>query len=87
MRGRSNKIVEMLSRILIDISCVQKSRWRGESAHKTAGRNSYYKFFWMGDDSGKRGVGELVAEKWFDNVITAIRHSTRLCHDCFVENQ
>ena len=56
MRGRSNEIVEMLSRRLIDFCCVQESRWRGESARKIAGRNSYYKFFWKGDDSGSAAV-------------------------------
>ena len=44
MWGRSNDIVEM-SRRLIDICCVQESRWRGESARKTSGRNSYNQFF------------------------------------------
>ena len=64
MRGRSNEIVEMLSRRLIDICCVQEARWRGESAQKTAGRNCYYKFFWKGDDSGSGDVGALAAKKW-----------------------
>ena len=54
-----------------------------------AGRNSYYKFFWKGDDSGIGGVVTLVARKWIDNVIAVIRCSTRLisylCYDCFVE--
>ena len=63
MRGQSNEIVEMLSRRMIDISCVQESRWRGESARKIAGRNSYYKFLWKEDSSGSEGVGVLVARK------------------------
>ena len=67
----------MLSRRLIDVCCVQESRWRGESARKIAGRNSY-KFFWKGDDSGSGGVGVSVAGKWINNVISVIRHSTRL---------
>ena len=45
MWGRSNDNVEMMSRKLIDICCVQESRWRGESARKTSGRNSYNQFF------------------------------------------
>ena len=67
MRGGSNEIVEMLSRRLIesrrliDIGCVQESRWRGETAQKIGGRNSYYKSFWRGDNSGIGGVGVLVA--------------------------
>ena len=34
MRGRSNEIVEMLSRRLTNICCLQESKWRGESARK-----------------------------------------------------
>ena len=47
VRGGSNEIVEMLSRRLIesrrliDIGCVQESRWRGETSQKIGGRNSY----------------------------------------------
>ena len=53
----------MLSRRLIDVCCVQESRWRGESALKIVGKNSYYKFFWKRDDSGSVGLQILVAEK------------------------
>ena len=74
MWGRSDEIVEMLSRRLIDICCVQESRTRSELAQKIARRNSYYKFFWEGDDSGSGGVGVLVAGKWIVNVISAVRH-------------
>ena len=35
-------------------------------------------FFWKGEDSGSGGVGVLVARKWIDNVISVVRHSTRL---------
>ena len=34
MRGRSDKIVEMLSRRQTIICSVQESRWKGESARK-----------------------------------------------------
>ena len=36
MRHRNNEIIEMLSRRLTDICCVQESRCRGESARKIA---------------------------------------------------
>ena len=50
----------------------------GESAQKIAETNSHYKFFWKRDDSVSRGVGVLIAEKCIDNVISVVRHSTRL---------
>ena len=63
MRGRSDKIVEMLSRRHTIICSVQESRWKGESARKIAWRNFYCKFFWKGYDSVSGGVGILVAGK------------------------
>ena len=78
MGSWSNEIFKMFSRRLIDVCCVQESRWRDESALKIAGRNSYYKFFWKGNDSGSVGVQVLVAKKWIDNVISVVRHGTRL---------
>ena len=72
MRCCSNEIAEILSKTLIDICCVQKSRWRGESAWKITRINSYFKFFWKRDDSGNGGLGVLVAKKWINNVILVV---------------
>ena len=69
MRGRSNEIVEMLSRRQVDICCLQESRWRGEPARKITRTNSYFKFFWKGDNYSNGGVEVLVAHKWIDKVI------------------
>ena len=78
MKGRSNAITEMLSRRLIDICWVQESRSRGASAREIAGKSSYYKIYLKGEDFGSGDVGELVAGKWVDKVISVVRHSTRL---------
>ena len=75
MRTWSNEIIEMLSRGLTDICCVQESRWKGELAQKSEGRNSYYNFFCKGDDSGSSDVGMLLAVKWLDIVILVVRRS------------
>ena len=69
-----NEVVEMVSRRLTDICCVQELRWRGESARNIARGNSCNKFFWKGDDSGSGHVGVLFAEKWIDNVISVVSH-------------
>ena len=68
MRGRSSEIVETLTRRSIDICCIQESRWRGASARMISGKNSRYKFFWVGNDDGTGGVGFLLSEKWVDKV-------------------
>ena len=33
------------------------------------------------------GIGTLFAGKWSDDVILVVRHITRLCHNCSMENQ
>ena len=70
MRGISTKIVEMLSRRSVDICCVQETRWKGESARKSMGKNYHYKFFWKGDESGHGGVGILINEKWSEPALS-----------------
>ena len=78
MSKRSNEIVEMLTRRRVDICCLQETRWRGGSARKIEGKDSYYKFFWCGDQSGYGGVGIMIAEKWINDVISV----TRINHRC-----
>ena len=68
MRGRSSEIVETIRRRNIDLCCVQDGRWRGASAGPMTGKDSKYKFFWVGNDHGLSGVGVLLAEKWVDKV-------------------
>ena len=78
MSGRANEVVEMLTRREVDVLCVQETRRQGSSARKIQGKDSVYKFYWCGDQSGYGGVGILVAEKWIDNVISVARPS----HHC-----
>ena len=77
MTGRSNEVVEMLSRRGVDVCCLQETRWRGGSARKIEGKDCYYKFFWCGDDTGYGGVGIMIAEKWINDVISVTRHNHR----------
>ena len=42
------------------------------------GRESRYKFFWVGNDTGTGGVGLLLAEKWIDKVFDVKRYSDRV---------
>ena len=47
---------------------MQGVRWRGASARHIIGKDSRYKFFWVGNDQGTSGVGVLLAKKWVDKV-------------------
>ena len=78
MRGRSSEIVETITRRNIDLCCVQDGRWRGASAGPMTGKDSKYKFFWVGNDHGLSGVGVLLAEKWVDKVHDIRRVSDRI---------
>ena len=76
INGRANEIAEMLTRRKVDLSCLQKTRWRGESARLIKGKNTIYKFFWCEDQSGFGGVGIMLAQKW----ITCKRRKTCTVH-------
>ena len=57
LNGKQGQVVETLTRRRIDICCVQEIKWRGGHARRVMGKDSYYKFFWQGDNLGKAGVG------------------------------
>ena len=78
MRGRSSEIVEVLTRREIDLCCVQETRWRGSSARMLLGKNSKYKFYWVGNKEGTGGVGLVLAEKWIDKVFDVKRYNDRV---------
>ena len=78
MRGRSSEIVETITRRNVDLCCVQEVGWRGASARHITGKDSRYKFFWVGNNQGTSGVGVLLAEKWVDKVYDIKRVSDRI---------
>ena len=81
MRGRSSEIVETITRRNVDLCCVQEVRWRGASARHITGKDSRYKFFWVGNNQGTSGVGVLLAETWDG------RHAKQLRMDTLDEKQ
>ena len=42
------------------------------------GKDSRYKFFWVGNENGTGGVGILLAEKWLDKVFDIKHISDRI---------
>ena len=79
MRGRSSEIVETITRRNVDLCCVQEVRWRGASARYITGKDSRYKFFWVGNDQGTSGVAVLLAEKWVTKCMTSNECRTESC--------
>ena len=51
---KAGEVVETLTRRGIDLCCVQESRWNGRSCRLVTGKDSVYKFFWVG---GGRSIG------------------------------
>ena len=42
------------------------------------GKDSRYKFFWVGNENGTGGIGVLLAEKWLDKVFDIKHISNRI---------
>ena len=63
MRGRSNEVVELMSRRKVDICGLQEVRWKVASARLVEGKDSRYKMFWVVNGKGMGGVETLLAEK------------------------
>ena len=78
MRGRAGEVVETMSRRGVDVCCLQEVRWRGKGTRMVCGKDSRYKFFWSGSQSGTGGVGILINEKWTEKVIEVVRVTDRI---------
>ena len=53
MRGRSNEVVEIISRRKVHLCSLQEVRWRGASARSVEGKDSRYEMFWVGYENEK----------------------------------
>ena len=78
MRGKSNEVVETVSRRRVDLCCLQETRWKREGVKQIVGKDSRFKLFWSGNDKGTGGVGILLAEEWWENVFEVVRVSDRI---------
>ena len=78
MRGRTSEIIKTITIRNTDLCCVQEARWRGASARLIAGKDSKYKFFWVGNDHDTSGVDVLLAKKFVDKVYDIKRVSVRI---------
>ena len=66
MRGQSNDMFKVMSRCKVHICALQVVRWRDSFARLVKGKDSRYKFFWVGNDKGTGGFATLLAEKWVE---------------------
>ena len=61
LRGRVCEEVETLSRRIVDVRCIQETRYHGGNCHIIKGTR--YKLYWSVNDKGTAGVGVFVAEE------------------------
>ena len=68
LEGKGDEVVEMLSRRKLDFCCVQETRWK-TLVKIIDGKNLRYKYFGSGLGKKFGGVGNLLSEKWWENVL------------------
>ena len=82
LTGKSNEVVETLSRRGIDLCCVQETRLKCDTGDNQTrvitGKDTKYKLYFCGNNRGLGGVGILLAEKWLNNVFKVERFSDRI---------
>ena len=74
MRGKSNEVVETVSRRRVDLCCLQETSWKREGVKQIVAKI----LFWSGNDKVTGGVGILLAEEWWENVFEVVRVSDRI---------
>ncbi|NSM57062.1 hypothetical protein HET73_07245 [Wolbachia endosymbiont of Atemnus politus] len=70
LTGKHGEIAEVLLRRMVDVCCVQETRWLGGKADK--------RLFEKGDWKKEAGVGVAVANEWCDNVVEVKRMNDRM---------
>ena len=66
LTGKGRELAAMLRERAKGVCCVQETRWKGGSA-RTIGEG--YKLFYVGEASGRNGVGVIVSEGMKEGVV------------------
>ena len=53
---------KFFARRAVGLCCIQELRWSGASGVMFSGKDSMYKFFWVGEPYGTERVGILLKE-------------------------
>ncbi|KAK3540850.1 hypothetical protein QTP86_002352 [Hemibagrus guttatus] len=75
MTGKGRELADMMERRMVDILCVQETRWKGSKARSIG---AGFKLFYYGVDSKRNGVGVVLKEKFVRNVLEVKRVSDRV---------
>ena len=74
LTGKSIELVKLLHRRMIDIACVQETKWVGAKAREV----DEYKLWYSGSIKARNGVGILVEKELVDFVIEVRHKSNRI---------
>ncbi|MCJ8736038.1 hypothetical protein PDJAM_G00254200 [Pangasius djambal] len=72
---KGRELADMMERRKVDILCVQETRWKGSKARSIG---AGFKLFYYGVDSKRNGVGVVLKEEFWRNVLEVKRVSDRV---------
>ncbi|KAK3575126.1 hypothetical protein QTP86_020810, partial [Hemibagrus guttatus] len=74
-QGKGRELADVMERRMVDILCVQETRWKGSKARSIG---AGFKLFYYGVDSKRNGVGVVLKEEFVRNVLEVKRVSDRV---------
>ena len=75
--GMSREVVDMFERRRVDIGCSQEVRYRDQGTRVYGGEEKY-KFWWIGSEEGRNGLGIMVNDDLVEEVIKVKRLNDRM---------
>ena len=75
MTGRGRELADMMERRIVDILCLQETKWKGSKPRNIGGG---CKIFYYGADGRKNEIGIVVREEVAESVLEVRRLSDRL---------
>ena len=76
LNGKGLEICDELWKRNVELCCLQEVRWRGCGDRQIGLQGRRYKLWWSGNHEGYGGVGVLVEEELYDEVVEARRIMT-----------
>ncbi|XP_043710423.1 uncharacterized protein LOC122659376 [Telopea speciosissima] len=74
LTGKSLELIDVMRRRRINVACIQKTRWKG---HKAKALDDF-KLWYLGDESGRGGVGIVVDKDLKNEVVDIKRFGDRI---------
>ena len=84
LTGRGGEVVEMMKRRVMNVLCIQETRWKGNSARELG---EGFKVFYAGERSGRNGVGVVLDAELKECVVEVVRRGSRIMRVKLVVNR